>query len=55
VEDDDQPGLVVIGGQRPSPPPSNPPPSPAPSGPRNLTGLGAGGTPISGGVRFPGQ
>jgi hypothetical protein len=55
VHDDDEPSFAVIGGQMPSLPPPNPPPSAMPSAPRNLTGLGAGGTPIGGGVRFPGQ
>jgi hypothetical protein len=54
-DDDDGPFLGVIGGPLPSPMPPNPPPSHMPSGPRNLTGLGAGGTPISGGVHFPGR
>jgi hypothetical protein len=53
VKEDHEPSLVVIGGFRPSPPPSMPPPS-VPSSPRNLTGLGATGTPIGGGVSFPG-
>jgi hypothetical protein len=50
--------VVVIGGQMPYPPPSPPPPSPPPtvSSPgRNLSGLGAAGTPMGGGVAFPGQ
>ncbi|GAB2178691.1 DUF6600 domain-containing protein [Dongia sp. agr-C8] len=53
VKEERQPALVVIGGQVPSPPP--PTPSPTPSTPRNLTGLGATGTPIGGGVPFPGS
>jgi hypothetical protein len=51
VHDDHQPGFVVIGGQTPIPPP----PSPAPTGVRNLTGLGATGAPMQRGVVFPGQ
>jgi hypothetical protein len=46
-----QPSLVIIGGQTPSPPP----PTVPPSNPVNRTGLGAAGTPIGGGVAFPGQ
>ncbi len=53
VKEDRQPSLVVIGGQVPSQPP--PTPSPTPSGPRNLTGLGATGTPMGAGVAFPGS
>jgi hypothetical protein len=53
VKEDRQPSVVFIGGQVPSRPPS-PPPSPAPSGVRNLTGLGAAGAPMGGGVAFPG-
>jgi len=49
-----QPSLVVIPSFVPSPPPA-PPPSPVPSAPSNLTGLGAGGAPMQGGVAFPGQ
>jgi hypothetical protein len=54
VKEDRRPSAVFIGGQVPSPPTPTPP-SPAPSTPRNLTGLGAAGTPISRGVVFPGQ
>jgi|AraplaMF_Col_mMF_1032025.scaffolds.fasta_scaffold00207_52 hypothetical protein len=54
-EDNDEPGFVVIGGQTPLPPPTTPPPTRAPTGVRNLTGLGATGAPMQGGVVFPGQ
>jgi len=53
--DDDDPDLFFggFGGRPPHVP--HVPPSPMPSGPRNVTGLGAGGTPISSGVHFPGR
>jgi hypothetical protein len=53
--DDDDPDLFFGGfGGRP---PHEPhfPPHPVPQGPRNVTGLGAGGTPMSAGVSFPGH
>src|SRR4051812_20630800 len=57
VKEERRPSLVVITGHAPFPPPS-PPPSPPPvfSNPgRNVTGLGAAGTPMGRGVVFPGQ
>lgn len=52
VEEDRPPALVVIGNPAPSPLPP-PTPVPTPSAPRNLTGLGATGTPMGAGVTFP--
>jgi hypothetical protein len=52
VKEDRAPALVVIGNPAPSPLPP-PTPVPTPSGPRNLTGLGATGTPMGAGVTFP--
>ncbi|WP_395020740.1 DUF6600 domain-containing protein [Dongia sp.] len=53
VKEDHEPSWLVIGGQVPTTPP--PTPTPTPSGPRNLTGLGATGTPMGSGVAFPGS
>lgn len=52
VKEQRQPSLVIIA---PSPPPTVPPPSTPSRGITNSTGLGAAGTPIGGGVSFPGQ
>jgi hypothetical protein len=54
VKEDRQPSVVFFGGGVPSTPPPSPPPSAPPSGVRNLTGLGAAGAPMGGGVAFPG-
>jgi hypothetical protein len=53
VEEDRTPSIVVFPAQPPSVPPPQPP-SVAPQ-PRNLTGLGAAGTPMGSGVGFPGN
>ena len=55
VHVDRQPSVVFFGPLVPVTPPTTPPPTPAPTGLRNTTGLGAAGTPIQGGVTFPGQ
>ena len=53
VKEDRRPSVEFFGGGVPSTPPT-PPPSAPPSGVRNLTGIGAAGAPMGGGVAFPG-